>query len=232
VSAGSASARPLIVAHRGVWGEFPQNSLPALQAAIDAGCEMAELDVRRTKDGRLVAVHDARVRGTLVSALDHAELTRRLAPGQAPLLAEMVQLAHGRIRLDVELKEAGYARDVLESLTGLDPAQYVLTSFLDEALAEVRACAAQARAGLLVGPGRGRRLEARLAACGASFIGAHAGLARAGLLAWAANRGLESYVWTVNERRALRSLLSDPRVAGVITDRPALALRIRSELQR
>jgi glycerophosphoryl diester phosphodiesterase len=71
-----------------------------------------------------------------------------------------------------------------------------------------------------------------LAACGATFLAAHAGLARAGLLAWAANRGLESYVWTVNDRRAMRSLLTDNRVAAVITDRPAVALLIRSELQR
>ncbi|MEO6859194.1 MAG: glycerophosphodiester phosphodiesterase family protein, partial [Solirubrobacteraceae bacterium] len=91
---------PLVVAHRGAWGEFPQNSLPALAAAIETGCEMAELDVRRTRDGRLVAMHDARVRGTQVGALDHAELTARLQPGQAPLLEEMIELAANRIALD------------------------------------------------------------------------------------------------------------------------------------
>jgi glycerophosphoryl diester phosphodiesterase len=223
---------PLVVAHRGAWGEFPQNSLQALAAAIDTGCEMVELDVRRTRDGQLVAVHDARVRGTPVSALDHGQLKERLAPGQAPLLQEMVELAQGRIELDIELKEDGYVQAVLRKLKDLDPAQYVLTSFLDEVLTAVRGITPQARTGLLVGPGRARRLEARLAACGATFLAAHAGLARAGLLAWAANRGLESYVWTVNERRALRALLTDNRVAAVITDRPDVALLMRSELQR
>jgi glycerophosphoryl diester phosphodiesterase len=232
MSAGSGPPRPLVVAHRGAWGEFAQNSLRALEAAIEAGCEMAELDVRRTRDGRLVAVHDARVRGTLVSSLDHEELTQRLKPGQAPLLEQMVALAAGRIALDVELKEAGYVPAVLELLTGLDPGQYVVTSFLDEALSEVRALVASARTGLLVGPGGARRLEARLTTCGATFLATHASLARAGLLAWAANRGLESFVWTVNERRVLRTLLADPRVAAVITDRPAVALQMRSELQR
>jgi glycerophosphoryl diester phosphodiesterase len=223
---------PLVVAHRGAWGEFPQNSLQALAAAIDTGCEMAELDVRRTRDGHLVAVHDARVRGTPISALDHEQLKARLAPGQAPLLEEMLELAEGRIELDIELKEDGYVQTVLLMLKGLNPAQYVLTSFLDEVLTAVRGITPQTRTGLLVGPGRARRLEARLAACGATFLAAHAGLARAGLLAWAANRGLESYVWTVNDRRALRALLTDNRVAAVITDRPDVALLIRSELQR
>lgn len=226
------SSSPLVVAHRGAWGEFPQNSLQALAAAIDTGCEMAELDVRRTRDGHLVAVHDARVRGTPVSALDHEQLKARLAPGQAPLLEEMLELAEGRIELDIELKEDGYVQTVLLMLKQLNPAQYVLTSFLDEVLTAVRGITPLTRTGLLVGPGRARRLEARLTACGATFLAAHAGLARAGLLAWAANRGLESYVWTVNDRRALRSLLTDNRVAAVITDRPDVALLIRSELQR
>lgn len=227
-----AAQRPLIIAHRGAWGEFPQNSLPALEAAIEMGCEMVELDVRRTRDGRLVAVHDARTRGLPVAALDHAELQARLAPGQAPLLEEMLARAAGRIGLDIELKEDGYVQRLLPLLRGLDPAQYVLTSFLDDVLSAVRGITPQARTGLLVGPARGRRLDARLEACGATFLAAHAGLARAGLLAWAANRGLECYVWTVNDRRALRSLLTDDRVTAVITDRPAAALLMRSELQR
>jgi glycerophosphoryl diester phosphodiesterase len=223
--------RPLIVAHRGAWGEFPQNSLPALAAAIEAGYDMVELDVRRTRDGRLVAVHDTRVGGTAVGSLDHAELAARLAPGQAPRLEEMVELAAGRIALDIELKEDGYVQSVLPLLKGLDPAQFVITSFLDEVLTAVRGITPAAHTGLLVGPARARRLEARFSATGASFLAAHAGLARAGLLAWAANRGLESYVWTVNERRALRACLTDARVTAVITDRPVTALQMRSERQ-
>jgi glycerophosphoryl diester phosphodiesterase len=57
-------------------------------------------------------------------------------------------------------------------------------------------------------------------------------VARAALLTWAADRGLESLVWTVNDGRPLRSLLADRRVAGVITDRPVKALTLRAERQR
>ncbi len=232
MAAEPAAHRPLVVAHRGAWGEFPQNSLPALEAAISVGCEMCELDVRRTRDARLVAVHDARVGGLPVSTLDHAELKQLLQPGQAPRLEELLELAAGRIGLDIELKEDGYVQSVLPLLKGLDPDRYVITSFLDEALAAVRGITPAARTGLLVGPGRARRLEARLSACGASLLAPQAGLARAGLLAWAAHRDLECYVWTVNDRRALRASLGDARVAAVITDRPATAIEIRSALQR
>ncbi len=226
------SAGPLVVAHRGAWGDQPHNSLEALSRAIAIGCEMVELDVRRTRDDQLVAVHDARVGGASVAALDHHELRARLQPGQAPLLEEMVELAAGRIALDLELKEEGYVERVLATLARrLEPDAYVVTSFLDRALVTVSQAAPEARGGLLVRPGRRpRRLEQRLEQTGATFLALPAGLARTGLLAWAANRGLESFVWTVNDRRALRSMLADARVAAVITDRPKAALAIRQEL--
>jgi glycerophosphoryl diester phosphodiesterase len=222
---------PLVVAHRGAWGRAPQNSLAALEDAISTGCEMVELDVRRTRDGELVALHDARVRGTAVRQLDYAELRARLGPDEAPRLAEMVQLAAGRIALDVELKEHGYVEQVVDALAQIGPSDYVVTSFLDAVLTAVKQAAPAVRTGLLVGPpGGARRLEPRLHATGADFLAPHAGLARAGLLAWAASRGMASYVWTVNDRRSLRALAGDARVAALITDRPGAALEARAQI--
>jgi glycerophosphoryl diester phosphodiesterase len=146
----------------------------------------------------------------------------------------MIELAAGRIGLDVELKEEGRVDAALAVLhSRLEPAQYVVTSFLESTLTAVRTLAPETRTGLLIRPGRRpRRLEERLQAAGISFLAPHASLARAGLLAWAAQRGLESYLWTVNERRAWRTLLADPRVTALITDRPAGALAARGDLLR
>lgn len=227
---GSAA---LVAAHRGAWRGAPQNSLQALSDAIDLGCEMMELDVRRTRDGQLVAIHDARAGGTAVAALDLAELRERLGPGHAPALEELAELAAGRIALDVELKDGGGpVADVLATLDRhLEPKSYVVTSFFDATLAAVAAAAPHLRTGLLLRPGRRpRRLEERVHATGASFLGLPTTLARAGLLSWAGNRGLPSFVWTVNDRRNLRSMLGDGRVEAVITDRPELALELRREL--
>jgi glycerophosphoryl diester phosphodiesterase len=223
----------LIIAHRGACDGAPQNSLAALEAAIALGCDMVELDVRSTRDRRLVAIHDARVGAVTVSALTLAELRERLGPGQAPELEAMIELAAGRIRLDVEFKEGGRVDAALAALQHrLDPTQYVVTSFQESTLTAVRALAPQTRTGLLIRPGRRpRHLEARLQAAGIGFLAPHASLARAGLLAWAAQRGLDTYLWTVNEQRAWRTLLADPRVTALITDRPAGALAARGELR-
>ncbi len=48
-----------VTAHRGWSARFPENTLPSFAAAIALGADWLELDVRTTKDGRLVVIHDA-----------------------------------------------------------------------------------------------------------------------------------------------------------------------------
>ncbi len=225
---GPRSAGPLVVAHRGAWEAAPQNSLKAFEAAVELGCDAVELDVRRTADGRIVVVHDARVRGRQVARLGHDQLQTRMRTGQAPVLDAVLELLAGRIAVDIELKESGYVAQVMAIVAGrLTPDQYVVTSFRDAVLPAVRRLAPEARTGLLVGPRRGPLdLERRVTQAGADFLAPQASLARAGLLGWAAARGLRSWVWTVNDARALRTFLGDARVEAVITDRPQRALAI------
>ncbi len=71
--------RPLIVAHRGASFDVAEHTLSAYTAAIDGGADALECDVRLTRDGHLVCVHDRRVDRTsdghgLVSELDLAGL--------------------------------------------------------------------------------------------------------------------------------------------------------------
>lgn len=50
--------RCAIVAHRGIWSDAPENSLPSIRRAIEAGYDVVEIDVRRTADGEFVLLHD------------------------------------------------------------------------------------------------------------------------------------------------------------------------------
>ena len=50
-----------ICAHRGANSTHPENTLPAFEEAIRLGAHMIELDVRQTKDGHLVLMHDATI---------------------------------------------------------------------------------------------------------------------------------------------------------------------------
>lgn len=49
---------PLIIAHRGLPREFPENTLPSLSAALNAGANGLEIDLTLTADGRVVLWHD------------------------------------------------------------------------------------------------------------------------------------------------------------------------------
>jgi glycerophosphoryl diester phosphodiesterase len=75
----SGGTRPQVVAHRGASADEAEHTLAAYVAALDAGAEGLECDVRLTADGHLVCVHDRDLRRvasrrTVVSTMELAEL--------------------------------------------------------------------------------------------------------------------------------------------------------------
>ena len=48
----------VVVAHRGDWRNYPENSIPAIESAINMGVDIVELDLKLTKDSVLVLSHD------------------------------------------------------------------------------------------------------------------------------------------------------------------------------
>jgi glycerophosphoryl diester phosphodiesterase len=128
--------RAMVAAHRGVAAGAAENTLAAFTNAIDLGADMIEFDVRATRDGELIAFHDAQAGGVPVGRLsrDGIEAAVGVRP---PLLAEVLATCAGRIKLDVELKEDGYVPGVMAALrAGFDPAELVVTSFLPAVAAQ------------------------------------------------------------------------------------------------
>ncbi len=65
----------MVIAHRGDWRNAPENSLQAIQNCIDMGVDMVEIDVRTTKDGHLVLMHDQTVDRTTTGKGKVSEIT-------------------------------------------------------------------------------------------------------------------------------------------------------------
>ncbi len=230
---------PLIIAHRGASAHAAGNSVEAFERAIAAGADCIEFDVRRTREHELIVFHDARVAGAPVATLTRADIARRRRR-VPPLLSEVLELAAGRVRIDVELKEDGYVERVVDLIGERFAApEVIITSFLDEVVARVKDVEPTIRTGLLLGIDRPShhvrtrlselRPVARAEACRADYVAPHQALVRFGTLARAAAAGLPALVWTVNRRELLRELIGDPRVAGIITDVPARAVELRRE---
>lgn len=75
------AGRPLVIAHRGGAGLWPENTLHAFERAAALGADVIETDVRATSDGHIVVIHDERVERTTdgagrVASLTLAELKR------------------------------------------------------------------------------------------------------------------------------------------------------------
>jgi glycerophosphoryl diester phosphodiesterase len=78
---GDSAGRPLVIAHRGGAGLWPENTLYAFERAAALGVDVIETDVRATSDGEIVVMHDAHVGRTTdgagaVASLTLAELKR------------------------------------------------------------------------------------------------------------------------------------------------------------
>jgi glycerophosphoryl diester phosphodiesterase len=148
---------PFTSAHRGFSTAAPENTMPALEAAWQAGATVAEIDVRLSRDGELVLMHDRALERTTdgrgaVSEMSWPEL-QRLDAGRwfdagfegtrIPSLEEVLLWARGKIGLLVELKnfperDPRYIETLLALFRRLDAAKdHVIIGFDHPTLAEI-----------------------------------------------------------------------------------------------
>lgn len=116
---GTAS-RPLVIAHRGGATLAAENTVSALQAAIGAGADAIETDIRQTRDGTLVCVHDANLTRLCNNPSEVADLDletlRRLLPGMMTLSEALAASGPLGILLDFKLKEASAVASVVDEI--------------------------------------------------------------------------------------------------------------------
>jgi glycerophosphoryl diester phosphodiesterase len=228
-----AEWRVLNIAHRGASGRFPENTLRAFGAAIDAGAQMCELDVQLSSDGAVVVIHDETVDRTTdgrgaVRVLTLDEL-KRLDAGvrcgdefkgeRIPTLAEVLALTNGRCGLNIEIKSAGVERKVCDMIVEHRALASAMVSGFDwDALAIVRHLEPRVRVGLL-----GSQWPARLV--GAAFemradaINPRSDIVTEDLCIAAHQRNLSVYTWTVDEPDEMRRLIAFG-VDGIMTNYP------------
>ena len=215
----------LVIGHRGMPAAAPDNSLAGFAAAVAAGADAIELDVRARADGVLVCHHDD---GD--------------AP-HAPTLAEALATVAGRVPLHVDLKHPGFEADLISQLAAsLARDRFWITSLDDASVAALRRLDARVRCALTLGreaprPYLRTRLSElfpfrRAAACDATELAPHVRLVELGLARRARRRGLPLLVWTVDDERRLRWLFGRVRPLAVVTNQVELALWVRARAVR
>jgi glycerophosphoryl diester phosphodiesterase len=129
----------LVVAHRGFSGAAPENTLVAFRQAIEIGSDMIELDIQLSKDEKIVVIHDESLERTTngrgkvanhtlqeIKKLDAGSwLDPQFAGERIPTLQEVLDLAKGRVLVNIEIKNPTHG-------------QYPITELADKSLQAVK----------------------------------------------------------------------------------------------
>ncbi len=249
-----AGPTPVIAAHRGGAGLWPENSLLGFRSSLGLGVDVLEFDLHLTADGEVVVIHDptldrttsgqGAVRGATLAALQALRLKTRegaVTDEPVPAFAEVLGLAaRGTVEVMPEIKNdpararyTGIEEKVLALLRsrGMLP-RATVQAFDPATLARVRALEPAVRTMLLVGRGRVEQARAQPAdavrwarEAGATDLGMDHRLIDAGVVRAAREAKIRLSAWTVNEEDDIRRM-ADLGVDVIMTDYPDRAKRI------
>ncbi|MGQ0551791.1 MAG: glycerophosphodiester phosphodiesterase [Planctomycetota bacterium] len=245
MSAGRPNPYPPLIGHRGARKHAPENTLAGLRCAADFGVSWVEFDVKLSRDGVALLMHDETLERTTngrgrvadtawstIAALDAgARFGPRFVGERVPTLAQTVELLDELgLGANVEIKpcpgrEVETGRLVATELARLWPARLpapVLSSFSEAALEAARAAAPQLARGLLVGAlpldwqARAERLGCIAVHCGARELTAEQVRA-------VKQAGYPLLVYTVNDAAQAAQLRAWGVDSLVTDDPPALS---------
>lgn len=228
-----------VTAHRGASLRAPENSLAAFREASEAGADYVELDVQRTRDGAIVVIHDGdlmrmggdprKVKDLTLAEIRTIDIGARRGPQYAgehvPALAEVIDYARGRFRINIELKYnvpdpqlAAAVVALLREKQFLD--QVVITSLDHASLRQVEQLQPSLETGLIVTAAVGDVIKTDT-----DFVSLNSARATASLVNRAKAAGKKVHVWTVNKPEVMLRMI-ERDVDNIITDDPATLVRV------
>lgn len=236
----------LVIAHRGASQLAPENTLAAIQKAVDDGADWVEIDVQETADGKVIVFHDSdfkRLGGKSLSIWDTqfdqlpdidigSWFDPKFSKETTPTLLDVLEVCRGKSGVLIELKYYGHDQqleqrviDIVEKAEMVD--QIMIMSLSYPAVQKVRKLRRSWRVGLLstVALGDITKLDV-------DFLGLNSRAATKRLIERAHQNDIDIYVWTVNDPIDI-STMTSRGVDGLITDAPSVALdvlRQRKEL--
>lgn len=210
-----------IYGHRGSSATHPENTLDAFAEAIRLGAEGVELDVHASSDGVPVVVHDRSLARTMGSDINVDETPfeeiRRRAPA-VPTLAEVFELVGSALHVDLEVKQAGIERHVLDLISNHPNLRWAVSCFDWNVIRAFRALAPQADLWLL-GMAWDDTMATAATETGASAVALYNPAVTRAVVEAVHGRGLQVMVWTVNDVERGRALAAWG-VDMVCTDAP------------
>lgn len=211
----------LKIGHRGAQGYAPENTIASFQKALEIGCDMIELDVHVSKDGKPMVIHDSTVNRTTSgcgAVIDFTYLELKLLG--IPSLQEVMVWLDNRCDLNIELKTPLVVQPVIDLLQNpfYNPSQILISSFDWKLLHEIRSQIPKQQIGVLT------KSDWKTALAFAVSIQAESLHPKYSLLTHDIvhqihNHNLKIYTWTVNDNEDI-NFMKSLRVDGIISDFP------------
>ena len=219
----------LRIGHRGARAYEPENTLLSFKKALEIGVNAVEFDIRKTKDNQLVVIHDSDVKRTtdgegLVSELTVKEI-KELSTGKGekiPTLKEALDFLDKKVKIIIELKEAGYEEELLAVIYEKELQKNVIViSFKENALRKVRALDKQIETGLVyVKHKNPLRTALELEA---SYLLPLFRFTHTKDIKKAHENNLKVIVWTINKHEEVAEFLKKG-VDGIASDKPDILI--------
>ena len=222
-----------ITGHRGSKVRAPENTLSALRQAIAEGADYAEIDVQTSADGVVVLFHDAdlmraasvnrRLRDINYRELKDIDVGSWFAPEfsseRIPTLQEAIDLARGRIKLNIELKFTWPDPALTQKVANIIrrngfAADCVVSSLNFQALTEIKQLLPKLVTGFIV-----FKIAGDLSRMEADFMSINAARATSRMVRRLHRSGRAVHVWTVNDFNNIISMI-EVGVDNIITDYP------------
>ena len=236
----SVAVQTRITAHRGSSSGAPENTMAALEKAVEEMADRAEIDVQETADGVIVLCHDTslkRVAGINKKVSDLTlEQIKKLDVGswfsseyqgeQIPTLEEVMEYAKGKINLNIEIKNLGNSSGLPEKVIELVEKhemqeQCVITSTNRFYLKRVKAVNPEIRTGYIISAAYGNFYSDDFI----DLISIRSSFVTERMIESAHEAGKAVHAWTVNGKVEMERL-KQLGVDDMITDRPVLAREI------
>lgn len=227
------------IAHRGASLYAPENTMAAFQKAVDLGFDFIEFDVRLSKDGHLVVIHDADVQRTTDGIGYIGELTikeiKMLDAGswfspefskeRIPLLEEVLKQFGGKIGLLIEMKSSENQPQLTKLLSdtlmeymdaGLKPSTLKVQSFNINEIKKFHELTPSISSGILLErPLNFLHFEAYQQF--ASFLSVNHQLLSKSIIQQAQRYGFDIFTWTIKKQYQFQ-MMQRLGVNGIISD--------------
>ncbi len=215
------SAQTYIIAHRGASGFAYENTVEAFKIAIDMQADAIELDIRKTKDDVLVVHHDPSLKNQkkLLAEMNYAEVLEcnKNSAYQVPTLEEVLKLCKDKISLDIELKESGYEKQIVDLvLLYFSIENFLFTSFYKHSLEAIQNLDINISSGYLFH----KPLLLNSIPKFVDYLLPHKALCKVGYLKKLEKIGKPIIVWTVDKQKAKEKFVKK-NLFGIITNDPS-----------